>query len=447
MKHEVPLGARLVRLPRRLLSALVPEQYLEDASCRNQLWRWFLLGLLIRVLFMPFASHGDLIAYNWMAHFIVSDHAFDIVGFLQTAAPSMLITTPLVLYFQAFFLLIFTPVMPGVFAAMGTTYSMAVFLADPHVNRALFLLKTPYLLLDLGVALLLLRLFQNKDHGTYAWKFWMVNPVVIFAVYMFSSYDVMVAFLIALSLYYMKTHWRKSSMVALGLGAAAKLFPLLLAPFFVLCGSRSRWKQLGYAILFCAPLLFVFVPDIIAGAASAMPAVLKGNPEGYLFGMRFDLGFGDRIFVVVAAYAVIGLGFYFRKHRDWESLWRYSFVVMMLYYATSVFHPQYFLWVMPLTTLAVITDRRLLTLHVMQIVCFLVYTFTWGRGLAFGLLAPLSPAFSSLPSPSEVIARFASPSDVIGIARSVFTGVTICMMCLVLWQMRQAGHPRDETHD
>lgn len=445
MKLKARLVTRLARLSHPLLRKLVPEQYLEDASCRNQLWRWFLLGLLIRVLFMPFMTHSDLIVYNWMAHFILSDRAYDIVGFLQTAAPTMLITTPLILYFQAFFLLIFTPVMPAVFAAMGTTFSMGVFLSDPHVQRALFLLKVPYLLLDLGVALLLLRLFQNRDHGTYAWKFWMVNPVVIFAVYMFSSYDVMVAFLIVLSLYYMKVHWRKNSMIALGLGAAAKLFPLLLAPFFVLYGSRPRWKQLGYAVLFCVPLFLVFVPNIIGGTVSAIPGLFKGNPEGYLFGMRFALGRFDGIFVVVAAYAVVGLSYYFRKEKDWESLWRYSFVVVMMYYATSLFHPQYFVWVMPLTTLAVVTDRRLLTLHIMQIVCFVVYTFNWERPLAFSLLKPLSPAFSSLPSPSEVIARFAPPGEIITVFRSLFTGISLYMMYLVLRQLRQPGHLRDEV--
>jgi len=117
----------------------------------------------------------------------------------------------------------------------------------------------------------------------------------------------------------------------------------------------------------------------------------------------------------------------------------------MLYYATSLFHPQYFLWAMPLTTLAVVTDRRLLALHIMQIVCFVVYTFNWGRPLAFAVLGPLSPAFSSLPSPSEVIARFAPPGEIMTVFRSLFTGISLYMMYLVLRQLRQPRHLRDQA--
>jgi len=437
MRWDKRLGAKLIGLPRQVLSKLVPQEYLEDRQCRRTLYRWLLLGLSIRMFFMPFAAHGDLMAYNWMAHFIISHRAFDIVGFLQASGSSGLINTPFILYFQAFFLFIFAPVMPGVFTRMGTNFSYGAFITDPHVSRALFLLKAPYFFLDLGIALLLLRMFKNKAHGTYAWKFWMVSPIVIFAVYIFSSYDVLVAFLILLSLYYMKINWRKSSAFVLGMGAAAKLFPLLLAPFLILSSSKSKLKQLGYVALFCVPLILVFIPNIVRRTTYAIPSLFAGNPEGYLFGMRFNVGFFDTIFVVVAAYAVIGLGFYFRKERNWELLWRYCYIVMLGYYATSLFHPQYFMWIMPLTALAVVTDKRFLKLHIMQILCFVVYTFNWGRGLAFGLFQPFSSLLGSLPAPAELISRFVPSGPVIDIFRSVFSGVSIYMIYLMVKQLRE----------
>jgi len=216
------------------------------------------------------------------------------------------LSAPGVLY-GVFFQRVFKPVMPLFGQWWDATQPWFI---GPHVCRYLFLLKSWYLIFDLGIAFLLLRLIVDNQKRLLAFKLWMTNPVVILVCYMHGQYDIVPTFFVALSLYY----------VAVG---------------------KSR---------------------------------------------------------------------------------------------RSLFHLQWFVWVIPLLILFCVENRKVSTLYWLQIVCVFVYTFYWGRYL-LDLFAPLDPFFfAHLKGPYEIINQYYSAPKFIRIFRSIFSGICLWMTYLILRQ-------------
>ena len=101
------------------------------------------------------------------------------------------------------------------------------------IYRYLFTLKLPYLLLDISIAFILMRLFTNPADRKKAFTFWLFNPFSIALIYMYSNVDIIPVFLTIISL--LLTFRKKLILAALFLGIAAgfKAYPLLLLPFLL----------------------------------------------------------------------------------------------------------------------------------------------------------------------------------------------------------------------
>jgi len=204
----------MIKNIRKLFLKLILPIYPEDLSLRNAICKWFLIGLLIRLLFMPFVVHADFLSVYMRAHLIIS-HQLPLIGRAQ-----MLIHA-----FHSFFLWIFKPLLPYVDimldgSANHLTFNWEMFykfVTHPAVFRTLFLLKLPYLFFDLACVYLILAIFHNRKKKLYAFKFWMLNPIIIFATYIFGRYECIAIFFILLSLYYAKRKSFIKSLLFLGI--------------------------------------------------------------------------------------------------------------------------------------------------------------------------------------------------------------------------------------
>ncbi len=45
-----------------LFSKLIPSMYYQDLAVKRNIYKWLLIGLLIRLTFMPIAMHFDLLS-------------------------------------------------------------------------------------------------------------------------------------------------------------------------------------------------------------------------------------------------------------------------------------------------------------------------------------------------------------------------------------------------
>lgn len=402
-----------------------------------------LIGLIARLLVMPFSAHSDLMQFYWNAHLLTYHQK--LVGFQVVLR-----------YLHAGYLWLVTWLLPHVdslwihleddpflnpFAIQGTSSMQGWldFVSQPKVFRTLFLLKLPYLLFDLGCAFLLLRLGSNRASSRRMFTFWWLNPILIFAVYVFGRYEVVALFFIILSLYWIKKEKQIWGLLAIGLAIAIRYYALLLLPIWVF-STRTRWKDriiglmIGLAPWFVVNVIgWIMVGSIEGISLSNLPH------DNYLLSMKFQIADWDNVYIFPLAYFLLLLHQLYNREDGMQSMVKYGLIAFLLLFATAYSgqSPHYWTWFLPLLTIAVAEKSYLLPLHVAQIVCLVVYSFIGGRSTAGYLFAPISPElFWSLPSPVEVLARFVSPEIAISLFRTAFSALSLWMAYLVFRRIK-----------
>lgn len=388
--------------------------------------KWIVIGLLLRLIFISITLHGDLLHMNWTAHFLTYQ------GYL---IPGEMRHPPLLYYTMSFFQLLFKPVMPLYADGLSPAISWT---QGPHLFWYLFLLKSYYLIFDLGVAFLLLRLIKDGKKRLLAFRLWMLNPVVIFTSYFQGQFDVVPTFFVVLSLYYIVKNKLASSFFWLGIGAALKNFPFFfLIPAIILLG-KTKVKKLTFLLLGTVPYLVLMYPYL--GALGFKDNVMTTKYNQTFLNFRFSLGAFDTVYVFVVGYTLILIFTYFysqtkESEDSFRRLWQTTLVICLWLYATSLFHPQWFVWVMPLLILLVVESKALRFFYWVLVICFFVYTFNWRKSLSWDLFSPLNLSFfNNLPSPYDIISHYYPAGTLVGISRSIFSGVSFF---LIYWVLKQ----------
>ncbi|MFQ6066291.1 MAG: hypothetical protein ACE5K3_03315 [bacterium] len=400
---------------------------------RSVYLKWILVGLLIRLALMPFTIHGDIVGRNWTAYFLTYQ------GYLPS---HYMHHPPLAYYIMSFFQFLFKPVMPFY---GDSPYSAGHWTNGPYVFRFLFLLKSYYLFFDFGAAFLLLRLIDGQKKRLLAFKFWILNPVIIFVTYIHGQFDILPTFFLTLSLYYTAKNRLVRSFFWLGIGAAIKNFLFLyLVPSIILLG-KGKIEKLKLLLWATVPYLALIYPYL--GKPGSQDIGVWSGQSQRILDFEFNLGDFDRVYVFIIGYTIISVFTYIHDHASngkvmYERVWRVELMVSLWLYITVLFHPQWFVWIMPLLTLFILENKRLITLYWLLVICFFVYTFRWGRGLFGRLFMPIDPVFfSKIKSPAEFIVSFYPYARFIHIFRSIFAGVLIWMM----YEVYRILFPRKET--
>ncbi len=412
-----------------LFAKLIPSLYCQDPIVKRSIYKWLLIGLLIRLTFLPISFHTDLLGIYGRSSLIVYQGIFW-VGVGQS----------FVHYLHALFLWILGPLMPYLESVLPGRLgppgweTFTRFATQPNIFRTLFLLKFPYLIFDLGSAFLLLAIIMDKKKGLRAFRFWMLNPVIIFSVFIFSRFEPIAIFLILLSLYYAKKNLLTRSLFSLGVAVITRLYPLILLPFFVIIlgkGIRQRLKLTFWGLL---PLGVMVALSKLFSGISEIESWARLPHLNYLTNLRFPPGVAyDVIFVFFLGYTLLLLYTYMKTDHSFIDLRNGALRLSLLFFATSFFHPHYFMWLMPFLVFKIIEDKRFRGLFAILVICWLFYTFQWKEALAGHLFVPLDFSyFMSLPSPFELINHYYSAATLIGIFRSIFSGVCLWMILLTI---------------
>lgn len=426
----------LGKITKNSFSRLIPSVYYKDPAIKRSIYRWLLVGLLIRLIFMPLAFHTDLLGIYERSSLIVYEGVFwvavgqSFVHYLH--ALFLWILRPLMPYFES--------ILPGRLGSPGWE-TFTIFVGHTNIFRTLFLLKIPYLIFDLGCAFLLLAIFSESKKGRLAFIFWMLNPVVIFSVFVFSRFESIAIFFILLSLYYAKKNLLVRSLFCLGVAVITRLYPLILLPFFVIILGKGLRQRLKLAFWGLLPLIVMVVLSKLLSGVSEVESWARLWHGNYLMSLRFPPAQKyDVIFVFFVGYTILLLYTHMRTNHSFTSLWRSSLALLLLFFATSFFHPHYFMWVLPFLTFKIVEDRRFIGFFVIQVLCWVVYTFQWKEALAGYLFAPINPSyFMSLRSPFEIINQYYSSPNFIRIFRSIFSGVCLWMIYLIFRKVSLEG--------
>ncbi len=441
------------------------------------------LGIALRIAAMPLFAHLDAVTTAWVS-LILAERGqmvrsndprpifFVTAGVLRAAQP-ILRGLPVVEY-----LLEGPRYTPGI-----TLQSSARLL--PGVNILVFLVKIPYLVADLCIAWMLVRLAPDRVIGRRACAIWMLNPVGIYVSYVIGQFDVVAAALFVVSLLALKEE--RPLLAALGLGASAAFRTafIMVAPFYAIYVARRRQtefpvRKAAYAVgQLVLPALLVVVPQVYPRVPtfyeSANLAMAGTELNGYFgdafynrgrqadaflgglieFGVNYSgriktfPGFTDEVLVVPGALTVLVL--FALRWRCWnlERLRAMILAGMLVFFAGQLFHPQWFMWAQPLLTLWLAGRGKTEWAAAACLVGgYFVHTWRWGRPTTVETLLPAFPRALQMPGPHELLSGARLDPDLfISFGRSVFSGAAGYVAVVLLWESFWVGGPSSRNKE
>jgi len=387
---------------------------------------WLVLGLLVRFLLMPFLAHDDFfLIYGRVAKALTGQANF--LGLSQ----------PLFHLFHApGFLLawLFTPLKDLLAVLVDQN------LANPHTLKVIFLGKLPFVFFEYLSLWLLWQFFEKKDQLKVT-IFWLFNPVNLYVLYGFGRFESAVAFMLLWFFLLLKRQKPAWASLVFGFLILTRTFFIVLIPLYFLLLGRSFKERIKYLCLSLAPFaLLTFYNQFWLKKTQIITSMFQEGKHGsYFFESQVSLGQGQMIYLFFLAYALLWL-FVWLKERKKEKIFvlndvlRYTLVVLVFYYATSFFHPQYFAWVIPFLAFLVIKPdyRKIVWLWVFLFLPLLLF---WDNFTTLGLLTPVAAFFNDF-SLVGFIDKFFPALKLLNLLRTFFSATGFYLLWR-LWQEKE----------
>ena len=229
---------------------------------------------------------------------------------------------------------------PDVATIYGPVTEMAFLLGHWVQPASVGVLQGIFVLFDLAIILLLLRLAPARAVLLYAWC-----PLVVKEVAFTAHPDALGVCLLAAAVLLAQRDRLKAAAVCLALSAGAKIFALLLVPFVLVKGRLLHWA------IFAAVLALVYLPFVLSGGTDLPTQTIfalewEFNAAGFSLLTAALSNFNARI-----AAGVLLLGFwawcYLRQRRSPDEVPRGDWLYGALLLMAPVVNPWYLLWVLP----------------------------------------------------------------------------------------------------
>lgn len=320
------------------------------------------------------------------------------------------------------------PNMQVLFSARCSVMNMIPFFLDEGASGLfawVLLAKIPYIILDIGVALIIYKIMSKLPNSTHlavpALFLWLLNPFSLILIEMWTSNDVPMVFFLLISLYYLIDGKKVRSAFFYGLSVATRLVPIIFLPIMLfaffkrdtypervpsVAGWRERTRSLIGPLQFLSIAVFTFLvvnlplffptdhPQIsnLPGGSSRL---LWSSSYLYFFGItlgsatmnlaRFSIGVAVVLFTFFCLYIA----------KTWSSEKTYIlesfFVLFLVLFTFSYWNPQYWLWIMPFIIMKLRLTPEYKRIVYLQLFLFLLinvtifgyYYSTWGKSFFF----------------------------------------------------------------
>jgi hypothetical protein len=408
---------------------LISPEIVNDGKSLKLFYKYFLGGILARLIFLPFMFQRDLLS--------TYQRAADTVFNGNIGSDFQQLITNIIHSAYLFILKTIFPVVSGYKAILlntDTWSSWVQFVSSDNIFVILFLFKLLYFFFDLGCVFLLLRLFYDNDaqKKLKIFKYWMFSPIVIFVLYIFARHDIIGLFVTLAALLLAKRQRKYWAILILALAVAVRFFPIMILPLFIIFLVQKRRDYIILVAIGLSGLLAIEAFSNLYFGKSVIFSLLNAEQFNYLISAKLDLIIHDKIFIFIAAYTIIILSFIRQKVKTFELLITYSGVVYMLYVAISYFHPQYLLWTVPFIIYVSVKDKSLHYLQWAQFIFLIVILVYWGDLVTTFVLAPFDHRFFIfMVGPIPLINRFYDAVKFVNIFRSVFTGISLWMIYII----------------
>jgi len=358
------------------------------------------LAIFLRVLVAIFFFHPDIKTYNYQASFL-GKGVFDIYTYLIQNQKTLPIKDGFVYFPLTYFALgsyqvAFSPLFGSGFNSWLANTGANSVVENPQIFKYLFLMKLPYLVLDIAIAFILMRFFDDKEQKEKAFVFWLFNPFTIILIYVFSNIDILPVILTVVSFLMIKKKKLFPASILLGLAAGFKLYPLMFIPFLFLSGRNIKEKIL----LSITPLLtfgIIILPFISKDFFSS--ALVSGLTTG-IFGS---------VLAVLSLFVLFFYAAFIDKKLDLFNYWLALFLVV---FSFITFHIQWLLWLAPFLVILCVKNQKMsLYVIVLSIIAFLVPVLFQDRYMSISLFRVYSTWFDTLSTPYDFVQKFYDPAS------------------------------------
>lgn len=379
---------------------------MEDSLIKKHIIRWTLIGLLIRFLIMPFSFHGhDLFFIYYCPFKFLTSGAWDPYIFIKnnfSHAMHNIYFPPGVFLIISGFLAIFKIFLPRLaeffslfelwnFQCQGNSMHYANIFLNCQLFRTLFVFKLPYLLFDFGIGWFLFKILRDKSNtAVFAYKLWMLNPLVLHSCYALGQLDIIPTFFVMAAIYAMYIKRNFWAMFLLSLGVVVKTLPVLLLPVAILLSADTFKERLKLSLIALFSIGAMFLPFYLSSGNMLFEAIFFSPGEGALPRQNFFVFFYLTLLVLLffskAASRV--------KIDSQISVFALVFISFFALYVVTI---RYFILITPfLIYLAIIKPRFWIYNIAFTVILFELRAC--GNTLQWGMFSALHPEFfSGLP--------------------------------------------------
>lgn len=367
----------------------------------------FLVGLLIRLLVMPFTGHWDIRGIN----FAVYNFSFKGIANVYEVASrgpieyfvnvnfgrDYFIYPPLNYWTLGTIQWLLKPLYGGQFVGWIEGYGneLQKVITHPNVWRYLFLMKVPYLIFDIAMLLLLPKFFSKGADKQKVLKYWWLNPIVIYLPYVWGQFDIIPTFFMTWGIYLGLKDKPYHSALLFGIAASYKNYPLMLLPLLSV--------MLGKNILSMSK---IFLTGILPFALTTLPfwgheffrkTVLFSWQSQKMLDFLWPISSTEGVYPFVIGYGLLLLYILYHQVGQYKKLMAPLTVTLFWYYATTNFHQQWFLWVLPMLVIYAVKDKKLFYVALWMVGLFFLRLFEIQANVTNELFIWLAPAFDDLP--------------------------------------------------
>ena len=349
-----------------------------------------ILGVIIRIVLMPISAHLDLFLASHR-EYLLSFHGIAVLNDM----------TELILSGYMFLMKPFLPHLNLLFSILNNQGTVdlpqfEIYSNFSRILRYIFILKIPYLLIDL----VLLYFIYNRFASNYRDKlivflFWAFNPVFLYAVYGVGRYEIFPIFFLAWAIYLTKNRRDILAMMVIGLAAMMRMPFVLFLPFFVIYFSKNWKDYIKFTIIGFLPILLTTQLIALVAQQNLFFDTIETGFTDFFIRPSVGEGFNTLAPFFIAFPFVLYL--FYREGlfiKTFDRFVEYLGIGGLVFYLTVYFHPQYFAWISPIIILIAIRKKLTVYLFIFAFLVFFAITDIYYNTIASTLmLSPLSNDF------------------------------------------------------
>ncbi len=393
-----------------------------------KLKKLFVLAVLLRILIMPFYFHPDIKTYYFQSSFL-KQGVFNIYSYLTNNKGNLTIKEdfvyfPLTYFFLGTYQILATPILEPQF---NNWLSDASEQARNNIGtfRYLFVLKLPYLILDLLIPFLLIRFFSDTDKKRKVFILWLFNPLSIAIIYIYSNIDIISVVLSLISLLLFRNKKIVLAGIMLGLAAGFKAYPMLFLPFLMIYAKSAK----AAIKLFLAAITTMFLIILPFWSSAFLNSALISGLTTRIAFPGIPIGFGEAIMVGVlslTAFFIMEL----TENLNSDKVWLSIFCVLLLLFSTIHYHIAWLLWIVPFLIIFSVTQPNILgkLAWVWLSLAFVIPLTFDDKFMTVSTLSALSPLYNLLPTPFLVLQKIYDPYLLQGAIHSILFGTSLVLI-------------------